>query len=94
VDELRNCINRLEEHYKNSVIIYTTRDAYKYIIKDNFNNPLWYRSIIFPLNKNIKNVKFWQYHNSARIKGIKGNVDLNVFKGNLEELYNLRMKGK
>jgi len=92
VDELRNCINRLEEHYKHSVIIYTTRDAYKHIIKDNFSNPLWYRSIIFPLNKNIKNVKFWQYHNSARINGIKGNVDLNVFKGNLEELKNLIMR--
>jgi lysozyme len=94
LEELRNCINRLEEHYKHRVIIYTTRDAYKYIIKDNFDNPLWYRSIMFPLNKNIKNVKFWQYHNSARINGIKGNVDLNVFKGNLEELNNLKMKGE
>jgi len=94
LEELRNCVNRLEEHYKNSVIIYTTNDAYKFIIKDNFNNPLWYRSIIFPLNKNIKNVKFWQYHNRANINGIKGKVDLNVFKGNLEELNNLLLKEK
>jgi lysozyme len=94
LEELRNCVNRLEEHYKHGVIIYTTRSAYKYIIKDNFNNPIWYRSILFPLNKNIKNVKFWQYHNSARINGIKGHVDLNVFKGNIEELNNLRMKKK
>jgi lysozyme len=94
LNELRNCINRLEEHYKYKVIIYTTKDAYKYIIKDNFNNPLWYRSIIFSLNKNIKNVKFWQYHNSAKINGIKNKVDLNVFKGNLEELKNLIIKEK
>jgi len=94
LEELRNCINRLEEHYKHDVIIYTTNVAYKNIIKDNFNNPIWFRSIIFPLNKKIKNVRFWQYHNSARIIGIKEKVDLNVFKGNLEELENLVMKNQ
>jgi len=92
--ELKNCINKLEEHYKNNVIIYTTRDAYKYIIKDNFDNPIWYRSILLPLNKNIKNVKFWQYHNSAKIKGINNKVDLNVFNGNLKELNDLKMRKK
>jgi len=92
LEELRNCINRLEEHYKQSVIIYTTNVAYKNIIKDNFNNPIWFRSIIFPLRKNIKNVRFWQYHNSAKINGIKEKVDLNVFKGNLEELKDLVMQ--
>jgi lysozyme len=91
LNELKNCINKLEEHYKHSVIIYTTKDAYKYIIKGNFDNPIWYRSIILPLNKKIKNVKFWQYHNSAKIKGIDNKVDLNVFKGNLNELNDLIM---
>jgi lysozyme len=92
LNELKNCVNRLEEHYKHDVIIYTTHDAYKYIIKDNFNNPIWYRSIILPLNKNIPNVIFWQYHNSAKIKGINTKVDLNVFKGNLEELNKIIMR--
>jgi lysozyme len=92
LNELKKCINRLEEHYKQDVIIYTTHDAYKYIIKDNFKNPIWYRSIILQLNKNIPNVIFWQYHNSAKIKGINTKVDLNVFRGNLEELNNLIMK--
>jgi lysozyme len=90
--ELTNCINKLEEYYKHSVIIYTTRDAYKYVIKDNFDNPIWYRSITFPLKNNIQNVKFWQYHNSAKIKGITKKVDLNVFKGNLDQLNDLIMK--
>ncbi|MDR0321741.1 MAG: hypothetical protein LBI28_09580 [Treponema sp.] len=90
-DELKKCINRLEEHYKHKVIIYTTRDAYKQIIKGNFDNPLWYRSIIFPIGKNIKNIVFWQYHNSARIQGINTKVDLNVFKGNMIELKMLIM---
>jgi lysozyme len=90
--ELKNCINELEKYYKRDVIIYTTSDAYKYIIKDNFNNSIWYRSIIVPINKNIKNVLFWQYHNSARINGINTKVDLNVFKGTIEELKSLIIK--
>jgi GH25 family lysozyme M1 (1,4-beta-N-acetylmuramidase) len=31
---------------------------------------------------------FWQYSESGRINGINANVDLNVFNGTLEELYN------
>jgi lysozyme len=92
IAELQKCINRLEEHYTRKAIIYTTQDAYKQIIKDNFDNPLWYRSIIFPISRNMNNVVFWQYHNSATIRGIKTKVDLNVFKGNKAELEKLIME--
>jgi lysozyme len=93
IDELNKCINRLEEYYGHKVIIYTTKDAYKYIIKDNFDNPLWYRSIILPINnRKINNVVFWQYHNSATIQGINTIVDLNVFKGDIIELKKLIME--
>jgi lysozyme len=92
IDELRKCIIRLEEYYEHKVILYTTKDAYKHIIKDNFDNPLWYRSIILPISKNINNVIFWQYHNSAIIQGINTKVDLNVFKGDIFELKRLIME--
>jgi lysozyme len=92
IDELKKCINRLEEYYGHKVIIYTTQDAYKHIVKDNFDNPLWYRSIILPLNKKINNVVFWQYHNSAIIPGINTKVDMNVFKGDIIELKKLIME--
>jgi lysozyme len=92
IAELQKCINRLEERYNNRVIIYTTQDAYKQIIKDNFDNPLWYRSIIFPVKKNMNHLVFWPYHNSATLQGINTKVDLNVFKGNMTELEKLIMK--
>jgi lysozyme len=92
VSELRKCINKLEEHYKCKIIIYTTRDAYDFVIKDNIDNPLWYRSIYIALNKDMPNVLFWQYHNSARVNGIDTPVDLNVFRGSIEELSDLVMK--
>ncbi|MDR2591507.1 MAG: hypothetical protein LBC59_01705 [Chitinispirillales bacterium] len=91
-NELRKCIDKLEEYYKHKVIIYTTQDAYKFIIKDNIENPLWYRSIYIALNKDMPNVLFWQYHNSAKVKGINKPVDLNVFRGGMEELGDLIMK--
>jgi lysozyme len=90
-NELKKCIDKLEEYYKHKIIIYTTQDAYRYIIKDNFGNPLWYRSIVLPVNKNIKNIIFWQYHNSAIIQGVNTKVDLNVFKGDIIELKKLIM---
>jgi len=49
---------------------------------------IWF---VYP-DKNIKNVLFWQYHNSAIIEGINAKVDLNVFKGDILELNKLIMK--
>jgi lysozyme len=91
-NELKICITTMEEYYGHKVIIYVTKDAYIHFIKNNFDNPIWYRSIIFPINNNIKNVLFWQYHNSATIEGISTKVDLNVFKGGIIELEKLIMK--
>jgi lysozyme len=91
-DELKICIDTLEEHYGYKVILYVTKDAYLHFIENNFDNPIWYRSIFFPINKNIKNVLFWQYHNSAIIEGINKKVDLNVFKGDISELKGLIME--
>jgi len=91
-NELQICIDTLENHYGHKVIIYATKDAYKHFIRNNFDNPIWYRSILSPLNRNIKNVLFWQYHNSAIIEGINTKVDLNVFKGDISELKKLVMK--
>jgi lysozyme len=92
INELRHCVGELEKFYKCKAIIYTTNDAYESFIKDNFDNPLWYRSIIKPVRNDIDNVLFWQYHNSAIIKGINVRVDLNVFKGNKEDLMELIIK--
>ncbi|MDR0999846.1 MAG: hypothetical protein LBL96_03455 [Clostridiales bacterium] len=92
LDELKICVAALEEYYGHKVIIYATKDAYADFIENNFDNPIWYRSIIFPIGNSIKNVCFWQYHNSAIIEGIDTKVDLNVFKGGITELERLMMK--
>ena len=92
IKELHRCINALEEYYGGKVIIYVTYESYKLIKKYNIPNPIWYGSIIFPINKKNHDILFWQYHNSAKIEGINTVVDLNVFKGGLEELIELKIK--
>lgn len=89
IEEIRKCIGYLENHYHKKVIIYVTEESFNLLIKNNFDNPLWYRSIIFNVDKSIPNLKFWQFHNRARVNGISEKVDLNVFYGSLEELKNL-----
>ena len=89
--ELQICINAMEEYYGSEVILYVTHQAYKLIKRYNIQNPIWYRSIIFPINNNEQNILFWQYHNSARVEGINTIVDLNVFKGGIEALRKLIM---
>ncbi|MDR2922140.1 MAG: hypothetical protein LBU85_02215 [Treponema sp.] len=91
-NELKTCISILEDHYGHKVIIYVTKDTYKHFIENKFDNAIWYRSIIFPINKRIKNVLFWQYHNSAVIEGVNTKIDLNVFKGSIFDLNQLIMK--
>jgi lysozyme len=91
-NELRICIDTLEKHYGYKVILYVTKDAYIHFIENNIYNPIWNRSILFPIKKKKKNVRFWQYHNSAITEGINTKVDLNVFKGDILELKKLIMK--
>ena len=92
INELQNCINVLEDYYNRKVIIYVTHKSYKLIKKYNISKPIWYRSIIFPVNNgNNQDIIFWQYHNSAKVDGINKIVDLNVFKGDMVELKELMM---
>lgn len=93
-EELKIFIDTLEKYYGHKIIIYVTRSSYKQFIENTFDNPIWYRSIILPINADIKNVLFWQYHNSANIDGINTKVDLDVFKGDIIELKKLIMRQK
>jgi lysozyme len=44
------------------------------------------------LNRLVNRWHFWQHAESARVKGIKGTVDFNVFKGTYIELLELCKK--
>ena len=96
VDELRACLNTLEEYYKVKPIIYTTFTNYNAYIKSHFDEyPLWIRNVYFHAGIINRNWTFWQYSDKERLNcydGKEKNIDMNVFKGNLDELKNMTIK--
>ncbi|WP_345162374.1 glycoside hydrolase family 25 protein [Nibribacter koreensis] len=85
-------LDAVEEEYNLKPIIYTNYAFYKMHLEGHFNDyPLWLAHYT-PENGhkiNDHNWSFWQHTDTGKLKGIKGNADLNVFKGSLEDLYNM-----
>ena len=50
---------------------------------------LWARAIVWKPYPLAKDWLFWQYSSRGRVSGIKGRVDLNVFRGSQSELEKL-----
>lgn len=84
-------LTRLEAHYGQKPILYVTYRSYNWFIKGDYAGyPLWVtRPLLTPFSKDWT---FWQYSHSARLEGYTGDeerIDLNVFRGSLEELKGL-----
>lgn len=86
---LRKWLKMVEGHYGVKPIIYTGEAYYNNFLKNdaNFND---YTFWIANYSNRVSEVKdhwsFWQFTDKARVSGISGNVDLNVFNGNYETL--------
>jgi len=94
IEGVSTWINKVEEHYGVQPIIYSGAYFYKkYLIGKFSKNILW----VANYNK-IKNPlvefpwSFWQYTDKGNIIGIKGPVDMNVFKGDEVNLIKLLLK--
>ena len=87
---MRTWLDMTEIHYGIRPIIYTNVKFYnKYLVGYFDEYPMWiarYNDYSQPELATGKNWHFWQYGNRGRIKGIKGNVDFNVFHGSIAEL--------
>jgi len=78
----------IEEHYGMKPIIYTSPGFYnKYLADDFADYPLWIAHF-YEETPRVSNRKwhFWQHTDKAKINGLKGEVDLNVFNGSLSKL--------
>lgn len=84
-----------EKHYGMTPIIYTNYGFYKsYLTGKEFKKyPLWiahYKTA--DLNVKISSWHFWQHTDRAKVNGIRGGVDFNVFKGDENDLKKLCKK--
>lgn len=84
---LRRWLNAVEAHYKVKPIIYTGEKYYDDFLKDDFSDYLfWIANYNFYREKIGEDWLFWQFTEKASVPGIKGNVDVNIFNGDLEQL--------
>ena len=83
-EKMQDFMNRLERYYGQRPIIYATPDFYEANLKSQFRDyPFWLRSVAahpsvrYPGREWV----FWQYSGTGLSKGVRGKIDLNVFRG-------------
>lgn len=90
---MQTWLNVVETHFNVKPIIYTYHNFYNRQLAGHFTDyPIWmarYNDSRQPKLADGNKWDFWQYGNRGRIKGIKGDVDLNVFHGSFGELEDL-----
>ncbi|HSN48717.1 MAG TPA: glycoside hydrolase family 25 protein [Flavobacterium sp.] len=84
---LRRWLNAVEAHYKVKPIIYTGEKYYDDFLKDDFSDYLfWIANYNFYREKIGEDWLFWQFTEKASVPGIEGNVDVNIYNGDVEQL--------
>ena len=84
---LNRWLRVVEAHYKVKPIIYTGEKYYNDFLKDDFKDYLfWIANYNFYREKIGDDWLFWQFTEKATVSGIKGNVDVNIYNGDLEQL--------
>jgi lysozyme len=94
---LLNWLRLVEDHYGITPILYTYNKffATTLVNDDRFDKyPIWIAW--YNIEENPNDVKkgwvFWQFTDKGRLKGIEGDVDINVFNGKLQDLDGLRVR--
>ncbi len=84
---LSRWLKAIEAHYKVKPIIYTSEKYYDDFLKEEFSDYLfWIANYNFYREKIGDDWLFWQFTEKASVPGIKGNVDVNIYNGDVEQL--------
>lgn len=90
---LRRWLKAVEAHYKVKPIIYTGEKYYDDFLKEDFSDYLfWIANYNFYREKIGEDWLFWQFTEKASVSGIKGNVDVNIYNGDVEQLRFITME--
>lgn len=96
INGVRTWLYLAEIHYNVKPILYTNQNFYNDYLAGHFDDyPIWiarYSDWFSPNLDHNKDWVFWQYGNRGRINGIHGDVDFNVFHGNIFELQELTVR--
>lgn len=92
VDLARAWLHLIESHYRVRPILYSNQKFYNRYLDGHFeDHQLWVArySNELPELGSARTWHFWQYGDRARLEGISGYVDLNVFSGDKESFQKL-----
>ncbi|PBB94672.1 muramidase [Mesorhizobium sp. WSM3864] len=84
LEKMQVFMDKLERHYGQRPIIYTSPDFYRDNLRGAFlDYPFWLRAVAAHPSKVYpgRNWLFWQYSGSGLSHGVSGRIDLNVFHG-------------
>ncbi|WP_425402849.1 glycoside hydrolase family 25 protein [Flavobacterium polysaccharolyticum] len=84
---LKRWLQAIENHYKVKPIIYTGEKYYDDFLKEEFSDYLfWIANYNFYREEIQDDWLFWQFTERAAVPGIEGNVDVNIYNGDLQQL--------
>ena len=93
--QLQSLLDELEAYYGCKPVIYTTMTAYRNLLCGEFEEyPLWIRNVYYQPVLSGRNWSFWQYNDKGILEGYSGEekyIDLDVFRGTLEDLETYRI---
>ena len=87
--ELRQFLELVEAQYQSKPVLYLTEPFHETYLDGALSDyPIWARRLYFEPKYRTDWV-FWQFHDRSSRKGIVGPVDLNVFRGDEDQLRHL-----
>ena len=91
--EVKKMMDILESHYGVRPVLYTTQEFHDRYLIDFEDEKFWVRSIFQAPTFREGDWLIWQHHHRGAVQGIKGATDLNAFRGSVDDLEALRMRG-
>lgn len=90
---LKKWLTKVEGHYGVKPIIYSGESFYTDFLKKEFEGyNLWIANYSFFEDEIRKEWLFWQFTDKGGIKGIDGNVDVNIYNGTLDGLKKITLQ--
>ena len=87
---LKRWLEEVEAHYKVKPILYSGDKFYSDFLEKEFAAyTLWIANYNFWVENPKAHWAFWQFSEKGTVRGIQGNVDLNIYNGRIEELEKL-----
>lgn len=90
---LRRWLDKVESHYGVKPIIYSGEKYYNTFLREEFADyTFWIANYNFFVEDICEDWTIWQFTESASVKGIPCDVDLNIYNGSPEMLEELRIR--